>query len=158
CGDRASEVACGATVDEVVQPGTYYLAVDGFRADLLGKFTFDWRVREVQAQEAACRSAPSLVEGQTVSGSTAGAGDKFASSCGGREDQQTSPDRLYRLVLAKRTHVRLSLSTPVWDGVLVVRKTCLEPPGAGGTRAAEAACNNDADDMHHARIDATLEA
>jgi hypothetical protein len=157
CGDRTSEAACGATVDEVVQPGTYYLAVDGARADALGKFTFDWRVREVQAQESACRAAPALVEGQTVSASTAGAGDKFTSSCGGREDLQTSPDRLYRLVLAKRTHVRLTLATPTWDGVLVVRKSCLEPPGNGGARAAEAACNNDADDTHHARVDTTLD-
>jgi hypothetical protein len=157
CGDRASETACGAAIDELVQPGTYYLAVDGARADALGRFSFDWRVREVATQEGACRSAPPLVEGQVVSASTAGAGDKFASSCGGREDMQTSPDRIYRMVLAKRTHVRLSLTTPTWDGVLAIRKTCLEPPGTAGARAAEAACNNDADDTHHARVDTTLE-
>jgi hypothetical protein len=157
CGDRATEAACDAAIDELVQPGTYYLAVDGARADALGRFTFDWRVREVARQEGACRTAPSLIEGQTVTGSTIGAGDKFMTSCGGREDLQTSPDRLYRLVLAKRTHVRLTLATPTWDGVLVIRKSCLEPSGSGGARAAEAACNNDADDTHHARIDATLE-
>jgi hypothetical protein len=157
CGDRATEAACGAAIDELVQPGTYYLAVDGARPDALGRFTFDWRVREVATQEGACRAAVALVEGQVVSGTTVGAGDKFTSSCGGREDMQNSPDRIYRMVLAKRTHVRLTLATPTWDGVLAVRKTCLEPPGASGARAAEAACNNDSDDTHHARIDTTLD-
>jgi hypothetical protein len=159
CGDRGAEIACGPSLDEVVMPGTYWLAVDGARPDAFGKFLFDWRVREVASQEAACRSAPSIAEGQTT-GTTAGAGDRFTTSCGGREDGQASPDRLYRLVLAKRTHVRLALATPTWDGVLAVRKACLEPQGGAsvGARAAEAACNNDSEDTHHARIDTTLDA
>ena len=158
CGDRATELGCGASLDELLAPGTYYLAVDGVRPDALGRFSFDWRVREVATQEGACRGATALVDGQTVTGSTQGAGDKFTTSCGGREDAQSSADKLYRLVLAKRTHVRLTLSTPTWDGVLAIRKSCLEPGGAPGARGAEAACNNDSEDTHHARVDATLDA
>ncbi len=157
CGDRGSELGCGAAIDEILSPGTYWLAVDGAREGSLGRFTFDWRVREVATQEAACRAAPVLFAGQTATASTSGAGDKFTTSCGGREDTQTSPDRTYRLVLPKRTHVRLALATPAWDGVLAIRKSCLEAPGANGVRSAEAACNNDSDDTHHSRVDATLD-
>ncbi len=157
CGDRASELACGAAVDELLAPGTYFIAVDGAREGALGRFTFDFRVREVATQEGACRTAPLLVAGQTTSATTTGAGDKFTTSCGGREDTQTSPDRAFRLVLAKRTHVRLALATPAWDGVLALRKACLETSGGSGVRNAEAACNNDTDDTHHSRIDTTLD-
>jgi hypothetical protein len=156
CGDRGTEIACGPSLDEILAPGTYYLAVDGARADAFGKFTFDWRVREIASQESTCRGAPLLAEGST-SGTTTGAADRFTTSCGGREDAQSSPERMYRIVLAKRTHVRLSLTTPSWDGVLAVRKTCLEPLGSSGARAAEVACNNDESDTHHSRIDATLD-
>ena len=157
CGDRTTELSCGSAIDELVSPGTYYLAVDGARADALGKFAFDFRVREVATQETACRGAPVLVEGQAITSTTASAGDKFTTSCGGREDTQSSPDKLYRMVLTKRTHVRVTLTTPTWDGVLAIRKSCLEPQGTAGARAAEAACNNDAEDTHHARVDTTLD-
>ncbi len=158
CADRAAEVACGSSIDEVLAPGTYFLAVDGATADAVGRFTFDFLARDVSAQEAACRAPPVLVDGQTVAGSTAMAGDKFSTSCGGREDAQASPDRLYRIVLASRAKVRVALTTPTWDGVLAIRKTCMDPPKAAGARAAEAACNNDFGDSKHAKIETTLEA
>jgi hypothetical protein len=157
CGDKSAEVACGASVDELAGPGTYFLAVDGAREGAPGRFTFDLRVREVASQEAACRAAPLLVAGQTQTATTAGAGDRFTTSCGGREDAQASADRLHKLVLAKRTHVRISLATPSWDGVLAIRRSCVEAAGSAGPRSAEAACNNDMDDTHHARIDTTLD-
>jgi hypothetical protein len=166
CGDRATELGCGPALDELLAPGTYYLAVDGAREAALGRFAFDWRVREVATQEGACRTAPVLVSGQTVNASTSGAGDKFTTSCGGREDTQSSPDRAYRLVLDRRTHVRITLATPAWDGVLAIRKSCVEGAAtggassagvAGGARGVEASCNNDAEDTHHARVDTTLD-
>jgi hypothetical protein len=158
CGDHGSEIACGAAVDELLSPGTYYVAVDGAREGALGRFAFDWRVREIATQETACRGAQTLAIGQTLSGTTVGAGDKFTSSCGGREETQASPDRVFKIVLGKRTHVRFILTTPGWDGVLSLRKACIEVAGAGGTRGAEVSCNNDADDTHHSRIDTTLDA
>jgi hypothetical protein len=88
-----------------------------------------------------------------VNAATDGAGDKFTTSCGGREDAQSNPDRVYRFELGARAHVALTLSTPAWDGVLVVRRACVEGGGAGEVR-----CNNDFEDTHHSKIDMTLDA
>ncbi|HSO39525.1 MAG TPA: hypothetical protein VLT33_43665 [Labilithrix sp.] len=158
CTDRASEIACGPIVDEVLAPGVYYLAVDGAAADALGRYTFAFLARDVSAQEGACRAPPTLVDGQTVSGTTVNAGDKFTTSCAGREDQQASADRLYKLTLGARAKVKLVLTTPTWDGVLAIRKSCLDPPRSTLARTNEAACNNDFQDTRHAKIEATLEA
>ena len=159
CADKATELACERTIDQVLTPGTYFLTVDGASPGAAGKYSFDWNVRDIGAQEAACRGAPALVDGHTVTGTTAGAADKFNTSCGGAQDAQSSPDKVYRFVLAARAHVRVSLATPSWDGVLALRSTCLDPSGGSSSpRASELACNNDAGDTHHARIDATLDA
>jgi hypothetical protein len=156
CADRAAEVACGTRIDEVLASGTYFVAVDGQAEGSFGKFTFDWRVREVTGQETACKNPPSLVDGQTVSASTAGQKDKWTTSCGGREEAQSSADRMYKLVLAQKARVRLLLTTPTWDGVLALRKSCVD---AGMTaRVSEVACNNDHEDAHHSKIEQVLEA
>ncbi|MBX3189368.1 MAG: hypothetical protein KF819_20260 [Labilithrix sp.] len=158
CADRASEIACGHAVDETLGPGVYYLAVDGQTPDALGRYQFSFSARDVSAQEAACRAPPLLVDGQTVTGTTAGAGDRFTTSCAGREDGQASADRVFKIVLASRSRVRLLLSTPTWDGVVAVRKSCMDPPQASNVRSAEAACNNDFQDNHHAKIETVLDA
>jgi hypothetical protein len=158
CADRAGEIACAAQVDEMLAPGVYFLAVDGASAaDGMGRYAFNFLARDVSAQESACRSPPTLVDGQTVQGSTVGAGDRFTTSCGGREDGQSSGDRIHKIVITARTRVRLLLGTPSWDGVLALRKSCMDTPGATSVRAAEAACNNDFQDSHHAKIETTLE-
>jgi hypothetical protein len=158
CTDRKSELACTATLDDVFSPGSYYLGVDGKKPDAFGRFAFSFDVRDVSAQEAACRAAPRLAPGQTVQGTTKGAGNKFAASCAGREDAQMSGDRMYELVLPVKSRVELLLTTPTWDGVLALRRSCLTPPNANSVRAAEIACNNDFQDSRHARIETTLEA
>lgn len=158
CTDRTSELACGATLDETLAPGVYFLAVDGARRESLGRFAFSFRARDMSGQDAACRTTPALVDGQTLQGTTVGAGDRFTTSCAGREDGQASPDRVFKITLAQRAKVRLALATPTWDGVLAIRKSCVDPPRAAGPRAAEAACNNDFQDSHHAKIETTLDA
>lgn len=155
CADRTAELACGSIVDEMLAPGVYYLGVDGAASDAFGRFTFDFLARDVSAQEGACRAPPTLVDGQTTRGSTTGAGDRFTTSCAGRADAQASADKVYKLVLAGRTRVRLVLTTPTWDGVLALRKSCMDTSDA---RAAERACNNDFQDERHARIETTLDA
>src|SRR4029079_14543760 len=97
----------------------------------LGRFTFAFLARDVSAQKGACRAPPTLVDGQTVTGNTAGAGDRFTTSCGGREDTQASADRLYKIALASRARVRLLLTTPSWDGVLALRNACTHTTGRG---------------------------
>jgi hypothetical protein len=160
CGDRGGEIACGASIDQVVAPGTYWLAVDGTTAGDFGRYEFESRLRDVAGQETACKSAPPLHVGTTLNASTTGAGDRFTTSCGGREEDQANPDRVYRLDVAHRAHVQLNLTTSVWDGVLVLRRTCLDAPatGATGASSSEVRCNNDYEDTHHARLDMTLDA
>ena len=157
CADRTSELACSPFIDEVLPPGVYYLAVDGAAADALGRFAFGFQARDVSAQESACRAPPTLVDGQTVTGTTVNAGDKFSTSCGGREDTQASADRVYRLTMTSRATVKLVLTTPTWDGVIAIRKSCSDPPRAATARLNEAACNNDFQDTRHAKIETVLE-
>ena len=152
CGDKSTEITCGETLDETLAAGSYSLAVDGATPDGLGKFEFDWRVRDVGGQESACRGAASLRDGQTVTGNTTGGGDNFSTSCAGREDGQASPDRVYKIVVAARSKVKLSLQTLGWDGVIALRRSCID-----ASRASELACNNDTDDIHHAGIETALE-
>lgn len=159
CGDRASELACGSSVDEVLPAGSYFLVVDGAAEDGLGRFEFAFQARDTAAQEQACRAPPVLVAGKTIQGTTVGAGDRFTTSCAGREDLQRSPDRVYKIVLASRARVKLELVTPSWDGVIAIRRACVAAAGTrGAARNAEAACVNDTGDVHHARIETTLEA
>jgi len=157
CADKSTEMGCSETLDEVLQPGTYYLAVDGATASSFGKFDLEYSVQDVSAQETACKSAQSLVSGQTVSGNTKGSPNHFETSCGGDARTGTSGDKVYRIVLTQRSSVTLVLSTPAWDGVLALRKTCLDPTGSSGPHAAEIACNNDSDDAQHSRITTTLD-
>jgi len=157
CTDKTSEVACSANLDEVLPPGTYWLAVDGGNREGLGRFNFSVAAKDVTAQEAACKAPPLLVANQKVTGTTVAAGDKFTTSCGGKEDAQSSPDRVFKLVLTAKTKIQLLLATPNHDGVLAIRKSCLDPPQMRSVRNAETACNNDSPDNRHSKIDATLE-
>jgi hypothetical protein len=158
CTDRASEISCGGVVDEILTPGSYWLVVDGTTKGPFGRYTVQLRAKDVVAQEAACRAAPALTLGQTVTGTTAGAPDHFAESCAGREDAQASGDKVYRLTLAARTHVSFTLSTPNHDGVLAIRRACTDPPKAKSLAVNEVGCNNDSPDRTHSKLDRTLDA
>lgn len=157
CGDRTSEVACTANVDEILGPGIYSLAVDGSGEDGLGRYAFTFAARDVSAQENACKAPPVITPGSKTTGTTVGAGDKFMATCAGREDAQASADRVFRFDLKQRTRVQLLLSTPTHDGVLALRRSCMDPPRQRAPRAAEISCNNDYQDNRHSRIESTLE-
>jgi hypothetical protein len=157
CGDRGSEIACSANVDEMLGPGIYSLAVDGAAEEGLGRYAFAFAARDVSAQENACKAPPVILPGSKTTGTTVGAGDKFMASCAGREDVQASADRVYRFDLKQRTHVQFLLSTPNHDGVLVLRRSCLDPPHQRAPRAAEINCNNDYQDNRHSRLEGTLD-
>ncbi len=157
CTDRSSEIACGSSIDEVLEPGVYWLAVDGTAKAPFGRYAFQLKARDQSLQESACRAPPPLVLGRTVTGTTAGASDHFATSCAGREDGQASGDRVYKLTIAKRTRVQLLLSTPGHDGVLAIRRTCVDPPHLKSLRSVEVACNNDGPDNRHSKLDVTLD-
>jgi hypothetical protein len=158
CTDRTSEIACKATLDEVLSPGVYFVAVDGTEKGPFGRFTFRLRAKDVSLQDAACKAPAAITLGQTVQGTTAGVPDRFNASCGGKLDAQTSGDRVFRLVVPTRQHIQLLLSTPSFDGLLALRKTCLDPPNMKSPREAEVICNNDAPDTRHSKIDTTVDA
>ncbi len=140
CGDRASEVACGKGIDEVLQPGTYFIAVDGASADALGRFRLAYALQDLSGQAAACASAPLLVAGRPVSTSSVGAGDRFASSCGGVGDSSaTGADRVFRFSLASRSIVKLAVVAHEFDATLSIRRTCSDTPGG----APELGCEGD---------------
>ena len=157
CADRTTELACANRIDEVLNPGAYFLAVDGTDKGPFGKYRFRLRAKDVAAQENACKTPGTIALGQTVQGTTAGAKDAFAVSCGGRLEAQASGDRVYRLVNPTRQRIQLMLTTPNHDGVLALRKTCLDPPGMKQVREAEQTCNNDFGDTHHSKIETLVE-
>ena len=137
CGDRASELACGKSIDEVVAPGTYFVAVDGESADALGRFNLVYSLQDLSAQAAACASAPVLISGKTVSSSTAGVGGPLLRrrAVAPATPAGTGADRVFRFTLAARSAVRLNLLAQGFDATLAVRHVCGDAPaglaGAG---------------------------
>jgi hypothetical protein len=160
CADKALEIACSTDrIDQTLNAGTYYLAVDGAQPGSFGRFSFDFRIKDIALQEAACKTPPELKANTTVSGNTTGAGDKFYSGCSGREDAAASGDRVYQVTVAKKSMVRFVLSSPTFDSVLSLRRTCADPPGASSGRASEITCSRGIDDGtgRHARIETVLD-
>src|SRR5580658_2697042 len=147
CGDRSSEVACGRSLDEVVGPGTYFIAVDGASPDAFGRFTLNWTLHDLAGQATACASAPTLVDGARVSGTTVGAGDKFSMSCSSAD--ASGPDRVYKFVLASRSNVRLSLTASTFDATIALRRACTD---ASAGPAAELVCESEPDSASHRSI------
>ena len=147
CGQQSSELACetGGTLERLLQPGTYYLVVDGTGPNEFGDFEMDVEIRSTREMEARCRAAPLLRPGTPATGTTSGP-DEFHASCAGGA---RSPETIYRLQLARRQHVRLSLESS-YDGALYVRRDCLD-------ESTELACNDDHVDTRHSLIETTLD-
>jgi hypothetical protein len=147
CGAAATEVGCGRSLDTVLDPGTYFLAVDGFRPEAFGRFDLEVQTEDVSGQAAACASAAPLLSGRNA-GTLAGAGDNFGTSCGSGAFGAGGPDRVYRLVVPARTTVDLSLNTNGFEGSIALRRTCTDGASAA---LAEVQCDSN-------RIQQPLEA
>ena len=140
CGGRATEIGCGRSLDTIVDPGTYFLAVDGFRQADFGRFDLQISAQDVSGQGAACAAAPPLAMGRTA-GTLAGAGDNFGISCVGGAFAARGADRVYKFSLASRATVELSLdATTGFVGGLALRKACVDV--AGGASPAEIECES----------------
>ncbi len=144
---RPGAVGENNAYDEVLAPGTYYVIVDSAAPRRFGRFRLNSRVEDPAATERLCRTAPVLVSGRSVSGSTAGGTDRFQATCAGNA---RSPENLYRLVLARQSRVRLALSAQ-YDAALHLRQSCLQ-------QSTERACNDDSTDPQHSLIETTLPA
>ncbi len=156
CGDKSTEIACATDIDEVLPAGTYFLSVDGKTAHDFGKFKLDWNVTDTSLQESACAHPQTISPGQTISGNTKNASNKFVTSCGGRPDQQASPDAVYRVNVQQREHVRFDLAASQHDAVISIRKACVDPPR--GANAGDLQCNMRPDDTRHIKLDLMLES
>lgn len=156
CADRASELACGRTVDEILAPGTYYVGVDGASPDAFGRFTLGYALRDLTGQAGACGTAPTLVEGRSVSATTAGATDKFATSCGAADAAPSGPDKVFKFVLPTRATVSIEVTAPNFDAAVALRKGCAD--GAVTAGDLELVCESDADAGHRTAIERPLEA
>jgi hypothetical protein len=157
CGDRASEVGCGPQLDEVLALGTYFVGVDGATSASLGRFELQWVLQDLGPQSATCASAPLLTQGRIAGGTTVGAGDRFATSCGTPHDIAPSgPDRVFRISLASRAKVRVEVTATGFEALLALRKSCGDAVRASGS--VELACSNDADGTKRTSIETMLEA
>jgi hypothetical protein len=154
CGDRSSEIACGRSIDDVLAAGTYFAAVDGVSPEAFGRFTLAGTLMDLSAQAGACQGAPALVERSQLSGTTAGSGDKFSTSCAGGDTGSTGPDRVYRVTLPGAATARITLKTR-FDAALALRKACAD--GAGGADVSELACESSSGDMPGSERTTTIE-
>lgn len=135
--------------DEVLDPGNYYVIVDSAAPRRFGRFRLNSRVESAAEVERLCRTAPLLVPGRTVTGTTVGGTDRFQASCAGGA---RSPENLYRLVVRRRSAVRVSVTsnTNGYDPAVFIRQTCAQSN-------TERGCNDDAGDVRHSQVEATLE-
>jgi hypothetical protein len=153
CGQQTSEVVCAGSdpaagipaIERVLTAGNYFLVVDGMDQNEFGDFEMDVEITSTAEIERQCRTAPLLVSRRPVSASTAGT-DEFHASCAGGA---RSPEAIYRLQLARRQLVRLTLDAS-FDGALYIRRTCLD-------ESTEVACNDDHQDTRHSLIETTLD-
>src|SRR5690606_19705697 len=79
----ASNPAAVGSLDVVLERGSHYVVVDGQRPDAFGAVELEITTIDVVALERECNSAPLLVAGRGVSGSTEGRSDSFRASCAG---------------------------------------------------------------------------
>jgi hypothetical protein len=155
CADRSGEVACGRSISEVLGPGTYFIGVDGVTPGAFGRFSLKWTLRDLTAQASACALAPTLMERSAVAATTIGASDRFSTRCGSAGVGTSGPDRVFKLVLPRRSTIRILAMATTFDPVVAVRKTCAD---VAGTLPAELACDADADSNHRTTLDRSLEA
>jgi len=151
CGAVASEVACasagGTGLDQILAPGTYFITIDGNGANAFGAASVTLQMDDLGALETACRSAPLLRPGTQISANTSSSTDRFQATCaaGAR-----SADQIYRLVIRRRSMVRIASEQADFDGALYLRRDCMDA-------VTELGCNDDAGDNRHSIIETVLE-
>ena len=152
CGQATSEVVCASggpgqnEIDTNLQPGTYFLIVDGAAPDGFGAARIETQFDDLQALERACSQAPRIRPGRTLTGDTSNSSDRFQATCAG---QARSADAVYRLVLRRRRRVRIT-SEQQYDGAIYIRRACTDI-------STEVACNDDSGDNRHSLIETVLD-
>ncbi len=155
CDQGGHELACNddatsndrthSALDVTVDPGTYFIVVDGYQG-ASGEYDLIASVAPLQPVAAVCGAAPPIIPGQPVSGTTQGAANYFQATCA---NGAGSGDRVYRLDVQSRSRLRL-LQESDHDGALYVRRNCQDA-------ASEIACNDDWKDQRHSLVMATVD-
>jgi hypothetical protein len=183
CGSRRHEVACGDRLAVAVDPGSWFVTVDGRSKDDLGAFELHADLHDVRQQERSCASPAPLAAGKTVEGTTRGGGDGFSPSCaritsaaspsalrvGGASGGglgslvaplpsvppvvESSPDRVFRVVVKEQGVLNAQVSGDGWDPVLALRSSCLD-----SAREPELACSAEANQEGKRVIEASVAA
>lgn len=131
CADPDAEVACNddapgggrrSRVDEVLEPGTYFVFVDGYGEEE-GAFRMTVRMRPAPSSRSECETAPVLAMRGVVRGSIRDRVSNASSSCG---NDGGGPDRPFRLDLASRSRVRITEQARGFSPVVHVRRLCDE--------------------------------
>ena len=155
CADPDAEVACNddapgggrrSRVDEVLDPGTYFVFVDGYGEEE-GAFRMTVRMRPAPTSRSECETAPVLAMHGVVRGSTRDRVSNAASSCG---NHGPGPDRPFRLDLASRSRVRITEQARLFSPVVHVRRLCERAD-------SEVGCSSDGMTSHHASFVAVLD-
>lgn len=155
CGDGSRELACNddydsettrSQISELLEPGTYFLSVDGFGGEG-GPYTIVANGIEPSQGDQCGANAPVLTLGVDVHGSTEGRPNVFESSC---VSEPSGPDMAYRLDIGEASRVRLRQNAAE-DGALHLRRDCAR-------QDSEIACNDDYDGPSRSVIKAHLDA
>jgi hypothetical protein len=129
CTDEDAEIKCNddspggaghSKVAAVLDPGTYYVIVDGY-GDEGGSYQLRTSVKSAPSVQEICAAAHPLAAAATVAGNLADAFDNAHATCGGGAD---GPDAVYRLDLAARSRVRLAEKSSDFRPVIHVRSAC----------------------------------
>lgn len=155
CGDASTEIACaafspqwpGQKISTVVEPGTYYLVLDGVRPDAFGEVIATIQMQDMAITERRCRRAPPLRPGQTTTGNNNSAPDTFVGNCA---TDLAANDTVYRLRVSRRQDVRIEM-TSGYLGAIYLRGDC-------ANHDSEVACSYRRNgSMPKAQITATLD-
>ena len=153
CDEAGSELVCmplplgrETALDVEVDPGEYFLYVDGATPESFGSARLEVRLDDLQDLTRLCRVAPLLRPGRQATGSTEGAGDSFQAPCAGGA---RSPDRVYRLRVPERVYAKIRVATE-FDGALHLRRDCMDA-------STTLACNDDFGDSKHSAVGEVLE-
>lgn len=144
CNDVADADTTRSRITLALEPGTYFLIVDGY-GDEAGAFSLTASLQPFDQTGSTCESASQLRSGERVDGTTEGLSDDRALSCA--SDSGTGPDRHFTLHVGSRARLRVSLQSDE-DTALGLLASCAGP---------ELACNDDFVDTSGSQISAVVD-
>jgi hypothetical protein len=146
CNDDAPDTS-HSLITVPLDAGTHYIFVDGFGSSR-GTYSMTVTARDVPDVNEVCRNAAALTPNTPVTGQlTAQDLNLFQARCGA---QARGPERVYRLEVPQESRLQLHQESD-YDGLLHVRSACADA-------SREVACNDDAEDISHSRINTVLPA